>query len=450
MKRLGLIICSFYAVTGPALAAVSMEEARQLGNTLTLFGAEKAGNKEGTIPEYTGEQIKQPASYDSKKPSIRPEPWNDKILLSITAQNYTKYTDKLTDGQKAMFKLYPGFRMDIYPTRRTAVYPKYVLDNTLKNATSCKGDSPKEERLTGCYGGVPFPIPKTGMQMMWNHLTQYQQHAWSGDMTSYVVSANGDLLLQALSSNAQASELYDPSRTAPATDKTVYYQARLDTSAPARTTGSKLMFIQTMDQQNRAWQYIPGQRRVKLAPDLAYDTPNPQSGGVYTMDDSTTFFGSIDRYDWQIIGKRENYILYNTYKANNPEICPAKVLLKTGFLNPDCLRYELHRVWVIEAKLKPGFRHIYHRRVFYYDEDMPGVGTADNFDYAGKLYRISNVYPYAFYEGIGFAAQNYSVQDVATGSYATTGFAAQEPWHPTKPMPPTFFSAESMAGEGIR
>ena len=164
-----------------AFAAVSPEEAKQLGGpVLTIFGAERAGNKDGSIPAFSGEGgelVKVPASFDPNEPFHVPNPFNDKPLFAITTQNMETYADKLTEAQKALLKTIPGYRMDIYPTRRTAYYPKYVLDNSIKNATNCKG-GPGELALVGCYGGVMFPIPKTGNQVMWNHLTRYVGQAW--------------------------------------------------------------------------------------------------------------------------------------------------------------------------------------------------------------------------------------------------------------------------------
>src|SRR5262249_41162156 len=154
-----------------AHAAVSPEEARQLGgDRLTPIGAEKGGNKEGTIPPYGGKAPKAPAAYDAKDPGQRADPYGDKPLFTITAKNADQYTDKL-DAMRDVFVRYPDFRMDVYPTRRDIEYPKYVLDNSVKNATSCKAVQ-NELRLEGCYGGFPFPLPKTGNEVMWNHLLQ--------------------------------------------------------------------------------------------------------------------------------------------------------------------------------------------------------------------------------------------------------------------------------------
>jgi hypothetical protein len=106
-----------------------------------------------------------------------------------------------------------------------------------------------------------------------------------------------------------------------------------------------------MAQPRRAWQYLPGQRRVKLAPDLAYDTPNSGSGGTSTYSDTFVFNGAMDRFDWKLVGKKEMYVPYNGYKLMYAkDIKPA---LTANHINPDFMRWELHRVWVVEATLKP-------------------------------------------------------------------------------------------------
>mgnify|MGYP000908958050 FL=1 len=85
--------------SGAALAVATPEEIKQLGTTLTPWGAIKAGNADGSIPAYTG-GIEPPASYDAKKPQFRPDPFAaEKPLFSITAANMAKYEDKLSAGQ---------------------------------------------------------------------------------------------------------------------------------------------------------------------------------------------------------------------------------------------------------------------------------------------------------------------------------------------------------------
>ena len=458
MKHVSRLICfaAGLATAGGALAAISAEEAKQLGTTLTVFGAEKAGNKEGTIPPYTGEGVKPPASYDPKEPGRRPDPFaNEKPLFSITAQNAAQYADKL-DGMQEMFKKYPNFRMDIYPSHRTMTYPKWVLDNTLKNATACKGVD-NDLKLEGCYGGLPFPIPKTGAQVMWMKLTSFEAQAWQGNSQSWVVANDGSSAMSAADDVWQQSWYYDPSITTPASPKVTFWAARVDDTAPARKVGQKLVLIDPLDTLGvgrRAYQYVPGQRRVKLAPDLAYDTPAPTAGGVMTMDDARVFLGAIDRYDWKLLGKKEKYIMYNNFKMTDHTTCKTDVIQTKSFANPDCVRWELHRVWAVEGKLKAGFRHIYARRLFYWDEDAFGAGMAENYDGGGKLYRIGTAvtYPYWANEGAGMSFDNNIVYDLQTGNWVNNGTTANPGtgWYTMKPASALLYSPEALAGEGIR
>ena len=92
------------AITGclSASAEVSPDEAKQLSDTLTPWGAEKAGNKDGSIPAYTGGLTKPPASYDPAKKGMLPDPFADeKPLYSVNAKNMAQYADKLSEGVKA-------------------------------------------------------------------------------------------------------------------------------------------------------------------------------------------------------------------------------------------------------------------------------------------------------------------------------------------------------------
>lgn len=437
-----------------ALAAVTPEEAKQLGTTLTLWGAIKAGNKEGTIPEYTG-PIKPPANYDPKKPGIRPDPFaSEKQLLSITAKNMDKYAEKLSEGAKAMLKKYPTFRIDVYPTHRTASYPKYVLDNTEKNATECKTAN-NGLQLTGCWGGVPFPIPKTGSEVLWNRTLKFEQFAYtSNDVVSTLIDANGNHIVTAGSTQWNQYPHYDPAKKTPIGKDDLYELIRADYTSPARKAGEKIVLndsVNMVDIGRRVWSYLPGQRRVKLSPDVAYDTPSPTGGGVGTVDDTSLFYGALDRYDFKLMGKKELYIPYNTYKAQDPVACSPDIIYTKNHLNPTCVRWELHRVWVVEAALKPGKRHIYPRRTLYFDEDLSGAGVADSYDSTGAVYRVIQAMPITMYEKYGHATDEFVIHDLGTGAYTRQRHSSGKGgWVASDSKPASFFAAEAMAGSGVR
>ena len=66
------------------------------------------------------------------------------------------------------------------------------------------------------------------------------------------------------------------------------------------------------------------------------------------------FAGRSDRFDWKIVGKQEMLIPYNSNRLHTPTK-DSDVLL-ANHLNPDHVRWELHRVYVVEATLKAGQR----------------------------------------------------------------------------------------------
>ena len=439
---------------GTAFAAVSPEEAQQLGSSvLTPWGAERAGNKDGSIPEWTGELLKAPADYDPNEPMRLPDPFKDKPLFTITAQNMAQYANRLTEGQKAMFKKFPEFRMDIYQSHRNATFPKWVLNFTKKNATSCKTED-NELRLSGCWGGVAFPIPKTGNEVMWNHITRYQMPSYHGSNAQYVVDPTGNVVLSGANLVNQTYAFHNPARTEPSKPDDLYWKCRFDLTGPTRKVGEKYAILSGLNNVTRVYAYVPGQRRVKLAPDLAYDTPTPGNGGVVTMDEGQVFLGALDRYDFKLVGKQEKYILYNTYKLTDYKACPNEVFLTKKFPNPDCLRWELHRVWVVDAKLKPGFRHIMPHRVFYWDEDTFGGGSSDDYDAGGNMYKAAFSFPVQLYSSP--TSPNYNdcsfVMDLQSNRYSPVCLLGRkgDGTVETQSQPDYYFSPEAMAAEGVR
>jgi hypothetical protein len=298
---------------------------------------------------------------------------------------------------------------------------------------------------------------------MWNKLTQFEAHSYEGLVETFVTPISGPPVRQVLTFLTQTYPYYDPARTGTLPQDLIFWQVRTSDISPARQAGGSTVLLDPLDWTKggrRAYQYIPGQRRVKLAPDLAYDTPSPYSGGGQTMDDQKAFLGSLDRYDFKLIGKKEKFIPYNTYALFDAKTCPSDKAFGVthGYANPDCLRWELHRVWHVHGTLKPEYRHVYKERDFYWDEDSPGSGMAENYDASGKLYRIILALSMPFYEapgGVGgLAGSAFLSEDLITGVAGTGGTGAC-PDHgcgttPAPVRPPNWYSPEAMAAAGVR
>jgi hypothetical protein len=420
MKLHKLIWTAVAAIALPVMAAVPADEAKQLGTTLTEFGAIKAGNKEGTIPAYTGGLTKAPAGYKAES-GFWADPYKgEKPLFRIDAKNASQYADKLSEGQKMLMKKYPAsYYIDIYPSHRSAAFPDKILKATVRNATGCKTLKNNLAIDQACRGGLPFPIPKNGYEVMWN-----LQLAYAGEMgtttemsRSWVVDSGGRVTMTAEQSTVQEKPYYQV--TAEDRDPNMYSRAFSVTRGPSRRAGEAsglLDFLDPTEKPRRAWSYTPGQRRVKLAPEFAYDTPVSSQGGVTLFDELFLFSGKMDRFDFKLVGKKEMYIPYNGYEYYFE--CSETGQFKPQHVNPDCERHELHRVWVVEATLKPGMRHVYSKRLYYVDEDAPNAGMFDAFDQSGTLYRSSFISFVQLYDVMVPYAVKNSVYDFNKGMYA--------------------------------
>ncbi|OLU23179.1 outer membrane lipoprotein-sorting protein [Pseudomonas sp. PA15(2017)] len=407
------------------MAAVSADEAGKLGNTLTPIGAEKAGNADGSIPAWTGGLPVNAGAVDAGGFLADPFP-NEKPLFTITAQNVEQYKDKLTPGQYAMFKRYPEtYRMPVYTAHRTATVPDNIIAATKQNATNTKliqgGEGLENFQLAN-----PFPIPKDGLEAIWNHITRYRGASVRRHVVQVTPQANGSFSPVSLEEEFAFRSMMTGVDTSQPSNILFYFKQRV--TAPSRLAGNVLLVHETIDQVKEprmAWLYNAGQRRVRRAPQVSYDGPGTAADGLRTSDNLDMYNGSPDRYDWQLLGKKEIYIPYNSYRLDSPKLKYADIV-KPGHLNPDLTRYELHRVWHVTATLKQGERHIYAKRDFYIDEDTWQAAAIDHYDGRGTLWRVAEAHAQYYYDK---QVPWYAVEvihDLLSGRYLALGLKNEE------------------------
>ncbi len=416
-KILARMAVLLLVLTSAAQAKPSAAQIAQLGgDKLTCIGAEKAGSKNGVAP-YSGQWLETwPGLADPKVYS--PGPYAaEKPLFTITTDNSAQYADRLSEGQKALLKKYPkAFRMPVYASHRDFRFPDAACAAAKKNAADAVLVSNGLGLANAVIGAVPFPLPSDGLQAIWNVLTT--RHVWNETATIDIadVFPNGKIAWgkQKYLTLAPAA---DPKGDGKVTDNVgaYFYNVTLLPQRDKGTIGVGFQPVDFSDGSTRVWAYNPGTRRLRQAPDIAFDYAVPPSG-LRTVDDDHLFNGSPERYNWKLIGKRELYIPYNNFRINDPAV-KYSTLLTPNTMNPDYMRYELHRVWVIEATVKTGVRHIYGRRIIYTDEDTWLAHWADNYDSRGQLWRTAFVnYRYApdaqaFHRGVSV------YQDLNTDAY---------------------------------
>jgi len=375
-----------------ASAQVSVQDAARLGNELTPIGALAQANKEGTIPAYQG-GLAQDVNADTFKDIYA----NEAPLFVITSKNVSQYKDNLSSGQLALFAKYPNtYKMPVYKTHRTASFPESVYKKAKKNATRASlvsgGGGLKDFDET-----VPFAIPKSGIEVIWNHVSRFRGGAVERNTALMAVQRNADFTPVKMRVHFTPPQYIQGGYSSKADDNVLFYYME-EVKSPARMTGNILLVHETIDQISQprmAWTYNAGQRRVRRAPYVAYDAPGAGTESLRTADQLDMYNGAPDRYDWELVGKKEIYIPYNAYKLADPEL-KYKNIVQAGHINQNLTRYELHRVWQVEARLKEGSRHIYSKRTFYVDEDSWQIAMVDQYDKRGELWRISEGHPLQF------------------------------------------------------
>ena len=406
------------------MAAVPAAEADKLGKSLTPMGAEMAGNADGSIPAWKP-LAKNAGTVDSK--GFLSDPFgSEKPLFTITAQNVEQYKDKLAPGQYAMFKRYPDtFKIPVYPSHRGSTVPDDVFAAIKKNATTTNlvaGGNGLENFDTA----VPFPIPKSGLEVIWNHITRYRGGSVTRLVTQATPQTNGSFSLVYFQDQfvfRDKMKDYDP-----ANPGNILFYFKQKVTAPARLAGTVLLVHETLDQvkePRKAWVYATGQRRVRQAPQVSYDGPGTAADGLRTSDNLDMYNGAPDRYDWKLEGKKEMYIASNSYKIDSPTLKYADII-KAGHINQDLTRYELRRVWHVVATLKPGQRHIYAKRDFYIDEDTWQAAVIDHYDGRGQLWRVAEAHAEDYYDKQVPWYALEALYDLQSGRYLALGMKNEE------------------------
>lgn len=418
-------LASVLLATGLAHAKVSEEEAAKLGTELHPFGAEIAGNADGSIPKWEPKWKGLPPGLEYKGPGhTRPDPYvDDKPVVTITAQNYKEHAEHLSEGQMALFERYPEYRMVVMPTHRDFGVNDKIVERTRWNATHTEVDN-GVETLKHYNGGIAFPIPQGYAEIMWNMRTTACYESYHVAYEGVAVFANGER-----SSNAvdyyQSNPFNNPENPVGTTEDVVgdrIVWTLTERLAPQRVKGEITAVQGPMDFQKHkrnAWYYDPGTRRVRKAPAIGYDNPDGP-GGLQTIDDHKGFNGAFDRFEYTLLGKKEIYVPFHNYQFNNKHNGTLDDRLTLNFLNPDYVRFEKRRVWVVEGNLAPGKRHAYKKRRWFIEEDSWGPVMSENFDGRGNLWRVGYFLSDYQYDIECYEKHSQVFMDLPSGAYVTS------------------------------
>ncbi len=427
LKTLTASVLAMSLAASGAFASAPEEVAARLGNDLTPMGSERAGNAAGTIPEWTGGISTIPAnvSYDPALQLPNPFP-DDQVLFTINASNVGQYSDNVLPGYQAMMQRYPdSYFLNVYQTRRTCAYPEHVQEASARNARV--GDLlPGGMGLSGSLMASPFPIPSSGLEVVWDHILRYRSFKLTRQFSAAPVTPGGDYTLTIVQDDV-LFPYSDPTMTSVDQLNNISLLYIANTIAPARSAGSVILVHDPIDRSRmirQAWQYSPGTRRVRRAPNISYDNPGTNSDGLSTSDAFDGYNGAPDRFDWRMVGKSEKYIAFNTYDA---ALVDLDDLIMPGHLNQEYVRYELHRVWTVEATLRADTRHVYSRRLMHFGEDSNGLALAELYDSRGELWRVQELHTLQYYQVPLCGSGGEFVYDLQNGRYLALAMRNGQP-----------------------
>jgi hypothetical protein len=414
-------------------------------SALTPIGAERAGNADGSIPAWDGGITQPPPNYDPSQHCVDPYP-EDAVLFTIDARNAETYADKLSDGQRALLAAYPDtWHMRVYQTRRSASYPEFVYQAVLRNQATAQVLDGKGG-VSGARVSSPFRQPKNGLEAIWNHNLRWRGLRVERSDGSAAVTPSGRYTL--VVSNQQLAFPYDvPGEELGWKFSNVLLAAKTKVLTPAALTGRGTLVLEPIDQTRdprKVWRYAPALRQLVLQANFGYDLPAPNTDALRTVDQFELFSGPTDRYEWTLLGKREMFIPYNAYRVHGDGV-PVARIVERRHLDPDLLRYELHRVWVVEAVLKPGEKHIYGRRRFYLDEDSWQAAVADSWDLTGTLWRTAEAHAVNYYQVPVLWSTLFAYYDLRSHRYLVEGLDnGREPYRFTDTADPREFTPNAL------
>lgn len=430
-----------------AHASVDSAQAARLGQDLTPLGGERAGNAAGTIPAWDGGMAQPPANY---QPGMHhPDPYSaDAQLYQVNSQNLAQHQAQLPDGLKLLLEKNPDYFLNVFPTRRSAAAPQRIYDATRFNAERAELIS-GGNGVEGVASGIPFPLPQTGQEAIWNHIMRYR-----GDQIRFVTNQAAVLSSGAFNLLKLEREIYfvyGRDGVSPQDlDNTLFFY-KYKVVAPSKLSGSALVIQETLDQVlaiRKAWRFNRGERRVRRLPMLAYDSLQPDTNGMATADQVDSYNGAPDRYEWTLVGKQEMLVPYNSYAVHQKGIA-YDTILRSNTVNPELLRYELHRVWIVDADLRKGFSHPNAKRRFYIDEDSWQILAVDLYDKNGTLSGLQESHPISYYDVPMFGSTLETIYDFKGKRYFVDGMDNNEPMYDfNAKLHPRDFTPQALRREG--
>lgn len=393
----------------------------------TPVGAQREGSSDGRIPAWTGglKKADWPAGF-SKGDRIQDPYPNEQALYVIDSNNWKQHQSDLSLGHRALLSQQADYRMPVFKSHRSVAYPQAIYDATQANRG--RAELLGSDALSGAKLGFPFPSPRNGVQVMWNHRVRFRGNAMVSKTRQALVLASGtrsEEFLQTERVLYRYANLDDPADLS--RENTLLYYLTHFSAGSSGFTALVHESANALERDRAIWVIPKGLSKMFRIPPVGYDNPFPGSGGLAFVDMVDMYNGAFDRYDWKILGKKEILLPYNAYRLNDASQRNADLLTK-GHMNQAQARYEMHRVWLIEANERGGKKHSFGARRFYVDEDSWNIVLVENYDRQGQLWRFQEGHLTPLYDRQWTNTMPVVTYDLKDGRYFINRMSNDDPW----------------------
>jgi Protein of unknown function (DUF1329) len=239
----------------------------------------------------------------------------------------------------------------------------------------------------------PFPIPNSAYEIIWNHLLAYRGHKVTTQKTMWAPGGAGRYIPSTY--QVDMINLWNPENGATSFKEDTWRFLRWTFLSPEMSAMTSHLERTSFDltmAPGRRWSFNLDSFRVRRAPNNSYGNFMPFTNSILTFDSQRGYEGNPDRYDWTVVSQADYYLPNNSYRLASKGLADENVLAG-NHLNRTYARYELQRVWVVDAILKYKDTHPYHRRRFYVQNDTWQILATEQYSKDEMLISGQEVFP---------------------------------------------------------
>jgi len=389
------------------------------------------------VPAYDGEELETVREWEKNWAGKKITPENIDGVKEFVPATFLQIMKNTQLWGESWFEIVPY--KEVKPS-------KGEIKLTRKYAGTCK--IADDDKLIGYVSGIPFPRPKTGLEMAHN----FDNHNTGDNCNAFedMYLINGKSRYDRKMSLEVKFLYFSGRREIPPVPeilpnkKNIYMATHLEYSEPASMRGSRSIHIKFKDRTLDAEMYSWSSTARKVTRKSTAQKESTQGGSDASSDDQNVYDNAIPFMSYNFVGRKELLL------ARNQDV----ELLKKGHTEGYCIfngfQRERIKTYAVECTHKNP-KYLYSKQVWYIDPETWYILYADKYDRQGTLWRVfenANVVVESSYNNerigtIGFV----SILDVKQ-LHGTGGFGNYEIGGTGKYYQPEYYTQDALLKYG--